>query len=416
MKKIISVILIVLMMIGTLILPSKVNANFNIDSADLYSKGLYEGYLRYGNTGIIFNYVVYLKDGKEYPAYCLNKDLDGVTSSVNYSVNTEELLTNVNVWRAIINGYPYKTASELGCNTNEEAFIATKQAVYCMLYNREVSEYNATDERQERVLNALTKIITNARNSSEVKQSANLTIVDVTDKWEQDSLDKKYVSKEFTISANAPVNTYKVILENMEIEGTKIVNEKNEEKTEFKYKENFKILIPITSMQNEGNFNIRVEGQVATKPILYGYSANRNLQDYAITGSIYEDGTGTRTVYYTQNETKIVILKTNDEGEVLEGVKFNLLNQNKEIIYSDLTTNVNGEITVKNLQPGKYFVEETSTLNGYEVYGELIEVNVSYNEAFTVKVTNSKEVIEVEKPIITQNQTKVVAKLPKTGM
>ena len=85
MRKIISIILIALMIIGTIILPNKAYANFSIDSASLYSKGLYEGYLRYGNTGIIFNYVVYSKDGKEYPAYCLNKDLDGVTSEVSYS-------------------------------------------------------------------------------------------------------------------------------------------------------------------------------------------------------------------------------------------------------------------------------------------------------------------------------------------
>ena len=416
MKKIISTVLVILMMMGTLVFPSKVYASFSINSADLYSKGLYEGYLRYGNTGIIFNYVVYLKDGKEYPAYCLNKDLDGITANTVYSVSTEELLTNIQVWRAIINGYPYKTASELGCQSNEEAFIATKQAVYCMLYNRDVSEYNAQDERQARVLNALTKIVTNARNSSEIKQSPNLSIIDVTNKWEEDKLDKKYISKTFTISANAPINTYKVTLENIEIEGTKIVNEQNEEKSEFKNKENFKILIPIISMQNEGSFNIKAEGQVATKPILYGYSTNRNLQDYAITGNIYEDGSGKKTVYYTQNETKIIILKKDDEGNLLEGVKFNLLDENKEVIYSDLTTNKKGEVLISNLQPGKYYVEETATLNGYEVYGDLIEVVVAYNEAFTVTVTNSKEVVNIEKPEVKENQTQVVAKLPKTGM
>lgn len=416
MKKLISIILIILMIIGTMVVPSKVQASFSIDSAELYSKGVYEGYLGHGNVGVIFNYVVYKKDGKEYPAYCLNKDLDGVTESVTYSVRTKELLTNTKVWRAIINGYPYKTASQLGCNTNEEAFLATKQAVYCMLYDRDISEYNANDERQERVFNALKVIVENARNSSEVKQSANLNIVDVTETWEQDNVNNIYVSKVFKISANAPVNTYKVTLENMKVEGAKIVNEQNEEKEEYKYGEKFKVLIPIVKMKNEGSFNIKVEGQVATKPVLYGYSSDRNLQDYAITGNIYEDGIGTKTIYYTKNETKIKIVKQNDEGNFLEGVKFNILNENREIVYSDLTTNQNGEITISDLQPGKYYVEETNTLNGYEVYDELIEVNVAYNEAFTVTVTNSKEIREIEKPRITQNHKDIVAKLPKTGM
>lgn len=416
MRKIISIILIALMIIGTIILPNKAYANFSIDSASLYSKGLYEGYLRYGNTGIIFNYVVYSKDGKEYPAYCLNKDLDGVTSEVSYSVSTEEALTNVKVWRAIINGYPYKTAAELGCNTDEEAFIATKQAVYAMLYDRDVEEYNAQDERQERVLKALTKIVTDARNSTEIKQSSNLEIKEVTETWSVDSINKKYISKEYSVLANAPINNFNVSIQNNIIDGIIIVDKDNDEKKDFKSNENFKVLVPIANLKTQGDFKIKVEGQVATKPVLYGYSEDRNMQDYAITGNIYEDGTGTKTVYYTENETKIIILKTNDEGEALEGVKFNLLNENKEVVYSDLTTNVDGKIIIKNLEPGKYYVKETSTLNGYEVYGEAIEVNLNYNEEFTVKVTNSKEVVEIEKPEIIENQKEVVAKLPKTGM
>ena len=106
------------MITGIVTIPTKVKASFSIDSASLYSKGSYSDYLHFGNIGIVFNYVVYSKDGIEYPAYCLNKDLDGVTGSSSYSVTTQELLSNVKVWRAIINGYPYKTATELGCNTN----------------------------------------------------------------------------------------------------------------------------------------------------------------------------------------------------------------------------------------------------------------------------------------------------------
>lgn len=415
MKKIIS-ILIILMIMSMFIIPTKTNASFSIDSASLYSKGIFNDYISFRNESTFFNYVVYEKSGKEYPAYCLNKDLDGVTPNFTYSVSTEELLTNVKVWRAIINGYPYKTAAELGCESNEEAFMATKQAVYCMLYNRDVSEYSAKDERQERVLNALTNIVTNAKNSSETKPSAELAINDITKNWEQDKINNKYISKTFTVSANAKVDTYKVTLENIKIEGAKIVDEQNEEKEEFRFNEKFKVLIPIINMEQDGQFNIKVEGQVATKPVLYGYSGSSSLQDYAITGSIYEDGEGEETINYTKNETKIIIKKQNDEGNHLEGVKFNLLNEKKEIVYLGLTTNENGEIIINNLEPGKYYVEETSTVSGYEVYEGLVEVNVTYNEEFTVTVTNSKEHIEIEKPKIIENEKEVVVKLPKTGM
>ena len=71
------------MIIGIISIPSKSNASFKISKADLYSKGFYKDYLRLENMGIVFNYVVYAKDGQEYPAYCLNKDLDGILSKKN---------------------------------------------------------------------------------------------------------------------------------------------------------------------------------------------------------------------------------------------------------------------------------------------------------------------------------------------
>lgn len=416
MKKIISIILSVLMIIGIICLPNKSQASFSIDKADLYTKGIYKDYLRYGGMGLIFNYVVYSHDGKEYPAYCLNKDLDGVTSDCEYSVSTEELLTDVKVWRTIVNGYPYKTPAELGCTTNEEAFFATKQAVYCALYDRDPNTYIATDEVGQRTRNALIQIVTNARNSTEVKQSADLTIKEVTKKWKQDTVNNKYLSKIYTIEANSTIKSYSVCLEGMNIEGAKIVDESNNEKTDFRYGEKFKIIIPIQNMKKDGKFNIKVNGKVATKPVLYGYSSDRNLQDYAITGNIYEDGSGLKTVNYTKNETKIIIQKQDEDKKPLENVKFNLLDNNKEILHSELTTNEEGKIIIENLTPGTYYLEETSTVNGYAIYEEQIEANVDYNEALTITVTNSKEIIKVEEPEIIENEKDVVVKLPKTGM
>lgn len=74
--------------------------------------------------------VVYNQDGKEYPAYCLDKNKAGVDDSINYDVTLDGVIKNVYIWKAITNGYPYKTPEEMGCNTVGEAFMATKMAVY----------------------------------------------------------------------------------------------------------------------------------------------------------------------------------------------------------------------------------------------------------------------------------------------
>ena len=156
-----------------------------------------------------------------------------------------------------------------------------------------------------------------------------------------------------------------------------------------------------------------------------------------MTGELYEDGSGVKTVNYTRNETKIKILKQDENGNPLEGVKFKLLNENKEVLHTELTTNEKGEVIIENLAPGIYYLEETSTINGYTIYEEQIEVKVTYNEELTIKVTNTKEIITEEEPELAENEKEVInetkapttedteiietnkeviVKLPKTGM
>ena len=58
-----------------------------------------------------------------------------------YYVNITQLMDDVRIWRTAINGYPYKTPSELGVVDKYDAFLATKQAIYCILYGTEPETY-----------------------------------------------------------------------------------------------------------------------------------------------------------------------------------------------------------------------------------------------------------------------------------
>lgn len=419
-KKILTTIILIIFMIG--MIPLKSNAVVPIDSAYIYATRKTDGLLMWSGLRIHTHLAVYSKDGKEYPAYCLNRDLPGVEIGVSQTVDINSLVSNVMVWRAIINGYPYKSIAELGCKTEEEAYLATKQAVYCMLTNRDVNEYTAVGESGERTLNALKQIVTKARNSSEVKVSSELTINQINSLWEIDKIDNKYVSQEFSVKANAGMSTYKIQLENVTLEGVKITDENNNEKTEFNSNEKFKILIPVTNITKDGNFTISVCGEVATKPVLYGKSQDSSLQNYAITGYTYEDGNGSKKVYYTKNDTKIIIVKKDDSKQkYLQGVEFELLDTNKNVIYTDLVTDENGKIELDNLLPGTYYIRETRTLEGYELYDKLIRVDLELNETSTVNVLNAEEEPNIEvKELNTENtvnkkEANTTVKLPKTG-
>ena len=395
---------------------SIVNAK-TINSAYIYSIGDCGKLLTYKGVPVKVSYVEYTENGVHYPAYCMDKTKPGAETEP-YTVSVEEAVNDVGLWRRIINGYPYKTIQELGVASKEEAFTATKQAIYCYIHKNNINDYGPIGEAGTRTLNAMKKIIQDAENSTETKISNTITINKDTSKWEQDKIEKDYVSKTYSVTALAQIQNYKITLtkENAEnLGGIKLTDLNNNEKQEFSPNEKFKILIPIKNLTEEGTINIEVEAKVNTKPVLYGKAPNSSYQDYALTAATYEDGSGNTKDEYNKNETKIIILKKDEEdGKTLQGVEFQLLNENKEPIYTDLKTNEEGKIVINNLVPGTYYIKETKTIDGYEIYDELIEVKVQMNQELTVTINNKKQ----EKPKIETKEYgyKEVKKLPVTGM
>ena len=395
---------------------SIVNAK-TINSAYIYSIGDCGSLLTYKGAPVKVSYVEYTENGVHYPAYCMDKTKPGAETEP-YTVSVEEAVNDVGLWRRIINGYPYKTIQELGVASKEEAFTATKQAIYCYIHKNNINDYGPIGEAGTRTLNAMKKIIQDAENSTETKISNTITINKDTSKWEQDKIEKDYVSKTYSVTALASIQNYKITLtkENAEnLGGIKLTDLNNNEKQEFSPNEKFKILIPIKNLTEEGTINIEVEAKVNTKPVLYGKAPNSSYQDYALTAATYEDGSGNTKDEYNKNETKIIILKKDEEdGKTLQGVEFQLLNENKEPIYVNLKTNEEGKIVINNLVPGTYYIKETKTIDGYEIYDELIEVKVQMNQELTVTINNKKQ----EKPKIETKEYgyKEVKKLPVTGM
>lgn len=388
----------------------------NIKSANIYMVCDCGSLLTYKGIPVKVSYVEYTENGNHYPAYCMDKTKPGAETGA-YTVSIQNAIQDVGLWRRIINGYPYKTIEQLGVANKEEAFTATKQAIYCYIHNNNPSDYRGIGEAGARTLNAMNKIISDSEKSTETKISSTITINKNTNEWKQDSIDKNYVSKTYNVSSAAQIENYKITItkENSENNGgIKLTDEKNQEKSEFKTNEKFKILIPIKNMNEKGSFHLKVDAKIKTKPILYGISPNSGYQDYALTTAVFEDGTGDIKDEYFKNETKIVVIKKDQEsGEEIKETEFELLDENKNTILTGLKTNDEGKIIIENIIPGTYYLKETKPKDGYEIYEDLIRVEVELNEEITVTVNNKKQ----EKPIteITKN-TKSVKKLPVTGM
>lgn len=416
-KKILMIIAIMIMNgIGFM---NAVYAAPTINSANLYSIGDCGQLLKYKGTVVKTDFVQYDYQGVNYPAYCIDKTKVGVQEG-GYTVSVQQAINDVGLWRVIVNGYPYKSIQELGVANKEEAFTATKQAVYCYIHENRPEDYEAIGEAGNRTLQALYKIVKAAENSTETKISSTLTINALEEKWDIDEINKEYVSKKFSVTAGANIQNYKITItkENAEnIGGIKVTNLQNQEKSEFSSNEKFKVLIPIKNMTQQENIQLSVESKVQTKPILYGAAPHSSRQDYALTAATYEDGVGKKGDTYPKNETEIIIIKEDEKTkEKLEGVEFELLDEKKNVVYADLKTDKEGKIEIKNLLPGKYYIRETRAKDGYLSYEELIEVEVSYQEKYTVTINNSPE----EKPKIKierkeDNKEVNMKKLPVTG-
>jgi len=442
LRKISIIYITFVMLVVNLFLASKVFA-FSVNevqSPEVYSKGLCEKVLNFNGRPITTTYVVYNCNGTEYPAYCLNVNLPGVGEKGTYTVTNTGCITEVGLWRVLINGYPYKSIEELGVANKEEAYTATKQAVYCYLYNRGTENYSGNGEAGERTLNALNMILSNANSSKETKTSNIVEIKSESSSWTQDSKNKEYVSKTYSIKAVASIKDYTIELEGNLPEGTIVTNTENQAKSTFSSNEKFKILIPIKSLQNKGEFKINVKTEMKTKPVLYGKSTIETNQDYALTAYMYEESFGNLVDNYNKNETTIKILKQEkDTKKVLANAEFSLLDENKKEVYTGLVTDKTGKITISELMPGKYYIKETKAPSGYISYGELIEVNVKLNEIANVTINNIKdqkqeeknpvkdleveqeieEKVEIEQEVVKEVQVQTVTqvkKLPKTGM
>lgn len=427
--------IVILSLILILILSAFYNCfAFEIGKKDIVSIGSCETYFKYKGKPNHVEFVIYENNGKQYPAYCLNPELNGVgTGGVgNYSVNVYEKLKNVNAWRAIVNGFPYKTLAELGVQSKEEAFTATKAAVYTMMFNRNTNDYEPLDsEGAQRAYNAYLKIVNDARNCIEpFEENIQISISADTDYWMVDNENKEFASKIYTLNTKISSGKYAIQLEGNLAEGLKLTDINNIEKNEFEIGEKFKISIPIENLINSGNFTINAETTIESKPILYGKTTIEGTQDYAISGYMYEDSKDVYKESYIENKTKLIIVKKEYGTENrLSGVKFNIFDENKNIVKENLITDKNGEIIVEKMIPGKYYISEVETLSGYNLYPELIEVEIDFNEEFTIVVNNSKtEITKIdkveEKTEVTSQYTEsvynvennnTIRKLPITG-
>ena len=115
-------------------------------------------FLRYNGKDVGYSMVGHVLNGENYPAYCIEPSKPGVYEKDSYDVVIQGSVTDEKIIKIIQNGYPYKTPSELGVNTNQEAYYSTKCALWCYVNNRNIDDYTSISSEYDYILNATKKI------------------------------------------------------------------------------------------------------------------------------------------------------------------------------------------------------------------------------------------------------------------
>ena len=357
---------------------------------------------------IITHYAYYEHDGKQYPAYCLDKDSPGVgtTEAGNqYTVNVNDVINDVRIWRIAINSYPYQTPESLGVENYLDAFVATKQAIYCIIYNREPSTYfRGGDARGEAIKNAIVRLVNIGRNGSQTPVNTDIT----TNKIGTFKEDGEYYSQEYSI--NSPVETSQYIIKNTNglPNGSKITNMSNNEQSTFNGNEHFKVRVPKSQLTTDLNITILLQAKCKNYPVFYGKSTVPGTQDYLLTFDPFGDITGIANLNIKTNTGKIKIIKNDvDTNKPIEGVTFQLSKKDGTVI-ANSTTNSNGEASFANLYQGNYILKEISTNVNYILNEKTFDINVEYNKTTSQTITNEHKKGNIKVYKVDKDNKKVV--------
>ena len=383
-----------------------VKAVYEIKEASIVKIGEAPYHLKYYNESKkMYSYSVcsivgYYKENKFYPAYCLNRDLHGVGYVNSYTVDIDNVIENNQVWRAVKNGYPYKTASEMGLESDYDAFAVTKFAVYCLLGQADINLYTAdeNDAEGQAMLRALRNLVDIGRNQTDTF-SDELKISKVTDLIE----DGNYYSITYKVNAGNTISKYKIKSVSGLTNGELLTDVNGNIKTEFNSNEKFKIKIPKSNLSSDKNIDIEIESNLKNYPMFYGKTRISGTQDYLLTANSYQNLTANINTKLNLNTGKIIINKKDDETKQgIPDTTFEIYNSQKQNI-GIYTTDKSGKIEIPNLYQDSYYAKEIKSNENYILNQDNeYSINVEYNKTSTIDIENEHkkgnlEILKVDK-------------------
>lgn len=358
-------------------------------------------------TNIVEDTKIYIQEKLDVPYHYANEEksdyyrmhysgnqiyaLGRYNDSSNIIVADGKQCNNLEINHVLENGYPMQTDTTLGCANYKEAYLATQEAIYCKLENKDVNYYIAENESGERIINAVKKIL--AKPKREL-----ITLVEVSD-WNTLSNTEKY--KEYKIQCKYVNYNYKIKAMG---ENAKITDISGNETEALTNSNRFRVVVP---KYTDNSVSIKIETQVKGTCVQICSAKEDINKQYAMP----EIGTIQIEKDFNVNisDAKVNILNKDENGNNIIGSSFNILDSEYNIIRENIQPDASCKITV-NLDKGKYYLKQTKCNNQYEINKSLISINIQNETNVNITVTNTKanneEIVTNEKEINVKEETK----------
>ena len=210
------------------------------------------------------------KDGNKKLAYCVNPDLVGIEyidgSKDGYYVDLEKVLSDERLWRVYRNGYPYVSKEDLGVETEDDAYLATKQAGYWIIRGYKLEDIRSyfrageteidgqkiedIQRRGKKVIDAIYNLVELGYNGKETPKYNNILKIERSGKITDDE-DNQYISQVYQVVSKTEIEGYKIKSMSNFPKGSFITDLNGNKKEVFSNNEKFKVMIPKESITND---------------------------------------------------------------------------------------------------------------------------------------------------------------------
>lgn len=210
-------------------------------------------------------YVYYTINGKRYFAYNVIHRINSQEQAGYHDVVSNNLLRQEPTWRIMIHGFPYKTHEEMNVETDEDAYLATKAAVYCITIGRTESIFRGPTEKEEKIISAIKELLKEAWKWDEGQKEATLEL----EKEGDYEITDDYLVQVCTVSSNVEIADFQINQMTGLPEGSFVANMEGNKQEIFTTEKKFKVMIPKAKIEKGMYGAVSIIAKCNTYPIYY---------------------------------------------------------------------------------------------------------------------------------------------------